>query len=171
MNADYSHQRQLKDNLLHAWDALFAQFGRFTEIQAQAIEPLLAGQNCMLVSATASGKTEAALAPLIELLKQDKKAAGNLSILCLIPTQALARDLARRLEQPLGKLALRLQVKTGDDTALNANRPPELLLTTPESFDSLLTKMPRIFKDLRTARLSRNPLMSRASCAHSTVAR
>lgn len=149
MNADYAHQRQLKDRLPHTWDALFARFGRFTEIQTQAIEPLLAGQNCMLVSATASGKTEAALAPLIELLKQDKRAAGKLSILYLVPTRALARDLARRLEQPLGKLAVRMQVKTGDESALNANRPPELLLTTPESFDSLLTKMPRMFKDLR----------------------
>lgn len=149
MNADYAYQRQLKEKLPHTWDALFARFGRFTEIQSLAIEPLLAGTNCVLVSATASGKTEAALAPLIELLKQEKKTANKLSILYLVPTRALARDLARRLGQPLEKLAVRLQVKTGDEPALNSSRPPELLLTTPESFDSLLTTMPRIFKDVR----------------------
>ncbi len=149
MNADYVFQRQLKEKLPHTWDALFARFGRFTEIQARAIEPLLAGNNCVLVSATASGKTEAALAPLIELYKQGGKAASNLSILYIVPTRALARDLARRLQQPMDKLAVRLRVKTGDEPAINSNRPPELLLTTPESFDSLMVNAPRIFKDVR----------------------
>ena len=154
MNADYAHQRQVKDKLPHTWDALFARHGRFTEIQTLAIEPLLEGKNCVLVSATASGKTEAALAPLIELHKleqgrQGAKAAKKLSILYLVPTRALARDLARRLQQPLEKLAMRVQVKTGDEAAINSGRPPELLVTTPESFDSLLTTMPRIFKDVR----------------------
>lgn len=150
MNSDYEHQRQTKEKLPHTWDALFARFGRFTEIQTQAIEPLLDGGNCVLVSATASGKTEAALAPLIELLKTEGgKTAKKLSILYLAPTRALVRDLARRLQQSLEKLALRLQVKTGDEPAISSSRPPDLLLTTPESFDSLMTTMPRIFKDLR----------------------
>ncbi len=149
MNDRHAHQRQLKEKLPHTWDALFARFGRFTEIQTLAIDPLLAGKNCALVSATASGKTEAALAPLVELHKQDRKTAKKLSILYLAPTRALARDLARRLEQPLHKLAVPMRVKTGDEPAFNANRPPELLLTTPESFDSLLANSPRIFKDVR----------------------
>jgi ATP-dependent helicase Lhr and Lhr-like helicase len=149
MNDRHAQQRQLKEKLPHSWDALFARFGRFTEIQTRAIEPLLAGRNCVLVSATASGKTEAALAPLIELHKQDKQAAKKLSLLYLVPTRALARDLARRLAQPLEKLAVGMRVKTGDEPALNANRPPELLLTTPESLDSLLANAPRLLKDVR----------------------
>ena len=154
MNADYAQQIYLKEKLPHTWDALFARFGRFTEIQTLAIDPLLEGRNCVLVSATASGKTEAALAPLIELHKtglhkQNNKAAKGLSILYLVPTRALARDLARRLEQPLEKLAVRMRVKTGDEPAFNPNQPPELLLTTPESFDSLMAHSPRIFKDVR----------------------
>lgn len=93
MNSDYEHQRQIKEKLPHTWDALFARFGRFTEIQALAIEPLLDCGNCVLVSATASGKTEAALAPLIELLKTEGgKTAKKLSILYLAPTRALVRD-------------------------------------------------------------------------------
>ena len=139
MNADYEQQRRIKEQLPHTWDALFARFGRFTEIQTLAIPPLLDGKNCVLVSATASGKTEAVLAPLIELhkLQQTAKAGKKLSILYLVPTRALARDLARRLQPPMEKLALRVQVKTGDEPAINSSRPPELLLTTPESFDSL----------------------------------
>ena len=145
----HAKQRQLKDQLTHTWDALFARFGRFTDIQAQAIEPILNGHNCVLVSATASGKTEAALAPLLERLKQNPKPPRQLAILYIVPTRALARDLVRRLQQPLEKLALSVQVKTGDDAALNANRPPALLITTPESFDSLLTNHPRLLKDVR----------------------
>lgn len=154
MNPDYEHQRQIKEKLPHTWDALFARFGRFTEIQTRAIQPLLEAKNCVLISATASGKTEAALAPLIELHKLEQgrhgaKAAKKLSLLYLVPTRALARDLLRRLQQPMEKLAVSVQVKTGDEPAINSSRPPELLLTTPESFDSLMTTMPRIFKDLR----------------------
>jgi ATP-dependent helicase Lhr and Lhr-like helicase len=149
MNDRYAQQRQLKDQLPHTWDAIFARFGRFTEIQAQAIPPLLEGHNCVLVSATASGKTEAALAPLLETLKQSSRPIRQLSILYIVPTRALARDLTRRLQQPLEKLALSVQVKTADDAALNSARPPALLITTPESFDSILTNHPRLLKDLR----------------------
>jgi ATP-dependent Lhr-like helicase len=149
MTDNHAQQRQLKDRLPHTWDALFARFGRFTEIQAQAIPPLLEGHNCVLVSATASGKTEAALAPLLEILKQTPKPTRQLSILYIVPTRALARDLTRRLHQPLEKLALSVQVKTGDDAALNSARPPALLITTPESFDSLLANHPRLLKDIR----------------------
>src|SRR5437764_13720973 len=149
MKADDAHQWQLKEKLPHTWEALLQRFGRFTEIQARALDPLLTGNNCVLIAATASGKTEAALAPLLELHKRDSRAANKLSILYLLPTRALSRDLVRRLRQRLEKLAVRMQIKTGDEPALNAHRPPELLLTTPESFDSLLTTMPRIFKDVR----------------------
>ncbi len=149
MTDRHAHQRQLKDQLPHTWDAFFARFGRFTDIQTQAIEPLLAGRNCVLVAATASGKTEAALAPLVERHKHDQQLATKLSLLYLVPTRALARDLARRLAQPLEKLALSLRAKTGDEPALNTNRPPALLITTPESLDSLLTSAPRMLKDLR----------------------
>ncbi|MEJ7615378.1 MAG: DEAD/DEAH box helicase [Pyrinomonadaceae bacterium] len=140
-------------NLLpHTWDALLARFGRLTDIQAKAIGPLLAGRNCMLVSATASGKTEAALAPLLERQLQKRFRAGRragLQTLFIVPTRALTRDLARRLEEPLAKLALTLGIKTSDEPALKPHRPPDVLLTTPESLDSLLANRPRLLKDVR----------------------
>src|ERR1044071_2878990 len=143
---------ELKEKLPHTWEAFLARFGRFTEIQALAIEPLLEGKNCMLVSATASGKTEAAIAPILERYKQHtaRSSAGlGLSVVYIVPTRALTRDLARRLEQPLERIAVLMQVKTGDEPALNHHRPPELLLTTPESLDSLLANRPRMLKDVR----------------------
>ncbi|MEJ7713429.1 MAG: DEAD/DEAH box helicase [Pyrinomonadaceae bacterium] len=140
------------NRLPHTWDALLARFGRFTSIQEQAIDPLLGGKNCVLVSATASGKTEAALAPLLELDKRRSFArihTRSLRLLYIVPTRALTRDLARRLEQPLARLAVRMKVKTGDEPPLNRSPAPELLLTTPESFDSMLANAPRMLKDVR----------------------
>lgn len=145
------HLRELKEKLPHTWSAFLARFGRFTEIQALAAEPLLAGKNCILVSATASGKTEAVLMPLIERLKQDstRQAQNSLHLVYVVPTRALTRDLARRLNQPLEQLAIRMQIKTGDEPALKPTRPPHVLLTTPESLDSLLANRPRMLKDVR----------------------
>lgn len=151
MNDSLSHLYELKEKLPHTWSAFLARFGRFTDIQALAIEPLLAGKNCILVSSTASGKTEAALMPLIERLKQTAKpnAQNSLQLIYVVPTRALTRDLARRLKQPLEQLAITLQIKTGDEPALKLNRPPQMLLTTPESLDSLFANRPRMLKDVR----------------------
>ncbi|MBC7912311.1 MAG: DEAD/DEAH box helicase [Pyrinomonadaceae bacterium] len=148
------------DRLPHTFDALLARFGRLTEIQARAIEPLLAGRNCVLAAATASGKTEAALAPMLEryLRQRLKENSGRAAkhtrgtgvrVLYLVPTRALARDVARRLAEPLSKLAISMAVKTGDEPALKPSRPPEFLITTPESLDSLLANRPRLLSDVR----------------------
>ena len=141
------------NRLPHTFDALLSRFGRFTEIQAKALDPLLEGKNCVLVAATASGKTEAALAPILERQFQKRERANSrrqsaVSTLFVVPTRALTRDLARRLAQPLEKLALNLTIKTGDEPALKPNRRTDILLTTPESFDSLLVNRPKMLKDI-----------------------
>ncbi|MCP9494878.1 MAG: DEAD/DEAH box helicase [Pyrinomonadaceae bacterium MAG19_C2-C3] len=147
------------NRLPHTFDALLARFGRLTEIQQKALEPLLAGRNCVLVAATASGKTEAALAPMLERDKrrmlgesQRRRAieARSLRFLYLVPTRALARDIGRRVEHPMAKLAVSFAVKTSDEAALRRDRPPEFLITTPESLDSLLANRPRSLKNVRT---------------------
>ena len=45
--------------------AFFGSFREFREIQRRAIPPIRSGRNVLVSSATASGKTEAILAPLI----------------------------------------------------------------------------------------------------------
>src|ERR1043166_3827600 len=148
------------ERLPHTFDALLARFGRVTEIQARAREPLLAGRNCVLAAATASGKTEAALAPILERdlqqrLKENSRRpvkqtkTTRLRVLYVVPTRALSRDMARRLGEPLRKLAISMAVKTGDEPTLNWSRPPEFLITTPESLDSLLANRPRVLSDVR----------------------
>lgn len=144
---------ELKSQLRHTWSPFFARHGNFTLVQQRAIPLILAGQNTLIIAATASGKTEAALAPLLERhLFQDTLAGKGqpaLHILYICPTRALVRDLYERLRLPLEILSVPLAMKSGDTGPVSADRPPIVLITTPESTDSLLTRTPRLFAPLR----------------------
>jgi ATP-dependent Lhr-like helicase len=149
---DIKARRALKDRLVRTWSAFFERHGNFTAIQRAAIPPLLDGHNVMVCAPTAGGKTEAALAPLIERHCPPVRPGswrGGLSILYLTPTRALVNDLQRRLGQPCDALGLRVGVKTGDTSTFRASRPPDLLITTPESLDSLITAHPRLLAQLK----------------------
>jgi ATP-dependent Lhr-like helicase len=58
--------RQTKIALAHTWPVFFARHGSFTPIQTQAVPLLLEGRNALIIAPTASGKTEAVIAPLLE---------------------------------------------------------------------------------------------------------
>jgi ATP-dependent Lhr-like helicase len=90
----------------------------------------------LVCSPTASGKTEAAVAPLIE---RNKGVWTDWTILYISPTRALVNDLYERLRIPLGVLGLHLARRTGDHHD-DLGRVPNVLLTTPESFDSLMCR-------------------------------
>ena len=113
------------------------------------IPALLDGKNIILCAPTAGGKTEAAVAPLIELHCPPLRTRHGPRILYLTPTRALANDLAARLAHPLESLGLTLGIKTRDQSTFRPNRPPDLLLTTPESADSMLATQAKIFANLR----------------------
>ena len=49
----------------------------------------------------------------------------------------------------LADLGVTLGMKSGDTGPVSASRPPTVLITTPESTDSLLTRGPRLFAPLR----------------------
>ncbi len=138
--------RELKAALRYTWVPFFSRFGRLTEVQTETIPKILAGSNLVVISPAASGKTEAVVAPAIERLLPERR--SRFSILYVSPTRALVNDLHRRLTEPLEHLELRLARKTGDHPAIDESRLPFLLITTPESFDSLLCRHTRIFKEL-----------------------
>lgn len=138
----------LKERLPRTWPAFFERYGSFTAAQAAAIPVLLDGGNVMLCAPTAGGKTAAALAPLIERHCPPTRAPGQLRLLYLTPTRALVNDLSSRLRHPCDLLGLGLGVKTRD-AAFRTDRPPDLLLSTPESVDSLLASQARLFAPLR----------------------
>ncbi len=153
---------ELKDHLVHTWSPFFGRFGNFTPIQLQAIPPILQGQDTLVIAATASGKTEAVVAPLLErLLQKGPIEPGLLRILYICPTRALVRDLVERLQTPLENLGISLALKTGDTGPVAAANPATLLITTPESTDSLLTRIPRLFIPLQAIVLDEIHLFDR----------
>lgn len=150
--SDLEIQRALKRRLDRTWSAFFARYGKLRPVQVQAIPAVLDGRNVVLWAATASGKTEAALAPLIErhcppLL--DGITPLTLQIVYLTPTRALVNNLYQRLQPVFEVLRLPLAVKTRDFSNFSPKCPPTLLITTPESLDSLLCRCPEVFIDLR----------------------
>ncbi len=149
----YLSQQEVKERIPHTWPLFFARHGRFTPIQQQAIPPILDGHDALVIAATASGKTEAVIAPLLErhwqrLTRPNPQAPlSKLTILYICPTRALVRDLYERLQPILDDTGITIGMKTGD-VAL-ARQMPAILLTTPESTDSLLTRHARAFAGLQ----------------------
>ncbi len=139
-------QREVKSGIPHTWPLFFARHGRFTPIQQQSIPFILDGRDTLVIAATASGKTEAVIAPLLERLWPRLKQPG-LVVLYICPTRALVRNLYERLRPILDDTDIAIGMKTGDVTL--ARQMPAILITTPESTDSLLTRAPKSFSDLQ----------------------
>ncbi len=131
MSEPISPLRQLPNT----YRAFYGSFPYLYPFQKQSIEPLLQGKDLILQSATGSGKTEAVLVPCIERIIQSGR---KQTALYVVPTRALAVDLERRLMPVLkDRLGLQMGIRTGDSKRAGGAHP-DLLLTTPESFDVLL---------------------------------
>ena len=87
--------------LPNAWNPFFARFGRLRPVQLAVIPRLLTGADLFLTAPTASGKTEAVIAPLCERLVRNRW--PGLSILLITPTRALVNDLYNRLQAPASR--------------------------------------------------------------------
>jgi ATP-dependent Lhr-like helicase len=127
--------------------AFLGRFGGLTPVQAAAFPVVASGRDCVVVAAAASGKTEAALVPLCERLVTHRDGAG-IRLLYLVPTRALANDLELRGRGPVETLSLTFGVRTGERPTLPADGGPDVLVTTPESLDSMLCRKPERFGDL-----------------------
>lgn len=112
-----------------------------TETQRVSIEPILRGENVLVVAPTGSGKTEAAVLPIIDRMLREGRRAG-VRLLYITPLRALNRDLIERLEWWCKRLDLRLAVRHGDTPTIERRRqslvPPDILVTTPETLQVLL---------------------------------
>ncbi|MGQ4807429.1 ATP-dependent RNA helicase DbpA [Candidatus Entotheonellaceae bacterium PAL068K] len=136
MKSTLTQDRELAQRLTRTWPVFFQRFGRLTEVQRAVIPKVLDGHDVLVCAPTASGKTEAASAPLVERHIERKE---PWSILYVSPTRALVNDLYERLEPPLEALSLRVVRRTGDHRS-DLSQHPHLILITPESFDSLLCR-------------------------------
>jgi len=139
--------KELKKSLKRTWLTFFGRFGKLLPVQIETIPVVIAGKNAVVTSPAASGKTEAVIAPIAERFFNDGWA--NLAILYISPTRALVNDVYYRLKEQLADLGISTSLKTGDSPSFNPKKLPNLLITTPESFDSLICRHPQAFKELR----------------------
>ncbi|MFT7620040.1 MAG: ATP-dependent Lhr-like helicase [Planctomycetota bacterium] len=129
-----------RELLPHAFGPFLAQFSSLTEVQIEGIPPIVAGKDVVLCSATASGKTEAYAAPAAQMVRERK--SGPASVIIVSPTRALANDLFRRLEGKMDQVGVTFGRRTGEYKKLTNGAFPEILITTPESLDSVIARQP-----------------------------
>lgn len=109
-------------------------------LQQEAIRPLLAGEDALLLAPTAGGKTEAALFPLLSRMGRENWSGTGLLYLC--PLKALLNNLLPRIESYAGWIGRSAALWHGDiqqgrRRAILRDRPA-ILLSTPESLESML---------------------------------
>ncbi|MES2988457.1 MAG: ligase-associated DNA damage response DEXH box helicase [Pseudomonadota bacterium] len=111
--------------------------------QLEMLEAARAGQHALLVAPTGAGKTLAGFLPtLTELVETPSE---GLHTLYISPLKALAVDVQRNLLTPIEEMGLpiRVETRTGDTPhekkVRQRARPPQILLTTPESLSLLLS--------------------------------
>ena len=104
-----------------------------------------AGRSALLVAPTGGGKTLAGFLPsLVELAERPW---DGIHTLYISPLKALAVDIHRNLDTPVREMGLQIsaETRTGDTPQAKRQRqrvrPPNLLLTTPESL-ALLISLP-----------------------------
>jgi len=112
-----------------------------TEPQRRAIPRLVDGSNGLVVAPTGTGKTETAMLPVFSALADDSP--EGMGALYVTPLRALNRDMRQRLEWWGETLDLDVQVRHGDTTDYQrqkqADDPPDVLVTTPETLQAMLT--------------------------------
>ncbi|NNC47613.1 MAG: ligase-associated DNA damage response DEXH box helicase [Sphingomonas sp.] len=124
--------------------------------QLDMLEAARAGDHVLLAAATGAGKTLAGFLPSIAELMTTP--AEGLHTLYISPLKALAVDVQRNLLEPIEEMGLDIRVETrSGDTPSNRKsrqraRPPQMLLTTPESLSLLLSypEAATMFSGLKT---------------------
>lgn len=108
--------------------------------QLAAIAPIHQGVHCLLLAPTAGGKTEAAIIPILSRMLKESWPAGGVLYVC--PIKALLNNLEHRLSRYAKLVGRRAEVWHGDVSQSRKKKalkePPDILLTTPESLESML---------------------------------
>lgn len=123
--------------------------------QKQMIEAFQRQKSTLLIAPTGGGKTLSGFLPsLIDI--HDNKHKG-LHTLYISPLKALTNDIERNLMRPITEMGLNVRVesRTGDTSSARRvsqrKKPPNILLTTPESLMLMLSyhDAREIFKNLK----------------------
>lgn len=135
-----------------------AKYQSATEIQQQAWPVIAKGNHTLISAPTGSGKTLTAFLWALSQFISDQYNSGGVKVLYISPLKALNNDIQKNLLRPLQELSelakshwhedyefptIRVMTRSGDtDQATRQamiRRPPEILITTPESLNLLLS--------------------------------
>ncbi len=129
-----------------------------TPVQTEAWAAIARGEHALVVAPTGSGKTLAAFLWALDRLASRPRTPGT-TVVYISPLKALGVDIERNLRAPLTGMRLTAErlgvpmtditvgVRSGDTTsrerAMLIRRPPDILITTPESLYLMLTSSAR----------------------------
>ena len=130
-----------------------------TPAQAQAWQAIADGKDTLVIAPTGSGKTLAAFLWAIDRLAAAPRAEAGTRVLYISPLKALAVDVERNLRTPLTGITriaerhgtpapdISVGVRSGDTPPKRRRelitKPPDILITTPESLFLMLTSAAR----------------------------
>jgi ATP-dependent helicase Lhr and Lhr-like helicase len=133
---------------------LAAAFESPTPAQSQAWPAIASGSHVLLSAPTGSGKTLAAFLWALNRLGAEapppETDRRGTRVLYISPLKALAYDIERNLRAPIrgiGAEHITVAIRTGDtpqrERAAMVRKPPDILVTTPESLYLILTSQAR----------------------------
>ncbi len=139
--------------LIQKW--FIERLGAPTDIQTKAWPEIARGRHALVTAPTGSGKTLTAFLWAINQLVTGAWGPGQTRVLYISPLKALNNDIRRNLTLPLAELAAYFQeanetfpqvgvlTRSGDTPAEERRqmlkKPPEILITTPESLNIILS--------------------------------
>jgi len=145
-----------------------SRFAAPTDAQVQSWPIIAKGKHVLVSAPTGSGKTLTAFLSAVDSLVTGRFACGAVRVLYLSPLKALNSDVRLNLLAPLAELRalfeqekvpfppIRVMTRSGDtpddERRAMLRHPPEILITTPESLNLMLTgkQSRRLFGGLTT---------------------
>ncbi len=139
--------------LIKKW--FFENYENPTDVQQKAWPCIADYKNVLITAPTGSGKTLTAFLWSINQLVTGALGLGHTRVLYISPLKALNNDIQRNLLKPLEEIRalfeaqgelfphIRVQTRSGDTSQEDRRKmfrhPPEILITTPESLNLLLS--------------------------------
>ncbi len=122
-----------------------ASFEGPTPAQAGGWEAISSGANALICAPTGSGKTLASFLWGIDKLSREEGRGDGVRLVYVSPLKALSYDIERNLRAPLRGIGADISVglRTGDtpqkERQAMRRKPPDILITTPESLYLMLS--------------------------------
>ncbi|MGC9149757.1 MAG: ATP-dependent helicase [Candidatus Micrarchaeia archaeon] len=165
----FSDEENLKclHPLVRKW--FIKKFKELTPPQRYSFKLISEGENVLITAPTGSGKTFSAFLVIISKLIElaySKKLEDEVYCIYVSPLKALDNDIYKNLLEPLEEvkkeskrigleIEIRVAVRTGDVTPTQKQKqlqkPPHILVTTPESL-SILLNSPRFSQKLKNVK-------------------